>query len=88
MASQSSTKQNREATTEEVLGSIVTYTGEEINTFKDDMAPQWKHEKEYTACNRPESWYLEKYKTELNLNSISKTFQGTYHDCINRDVKL
>ena len=38
----------------------------------------WKHEKEYAACNRPESWYLEKYKTELNLNSISKTFQGTY----------
>ena len=28
MASQSSTKQNREATTEEVLGSIVTYTKE------------------------------------------------------------
>ena len=67
MASQSSTKQNGEATTEE-----------EINTFKDDMAPA-KHEKEYAACNRPESWYLEKYKTELNLNSISKTFQGTYH---------
>ena len=79
MASQSSTKQNGEATTREVLGSIVTYTGEEINTFKDDMAPQWKHEKEYAACNRPESWYLEKYKTELNLNSISKTFQDTYH---------
>ena len=79
MASQSSTKQNGEATTEEVPGSIVTYTGEEINTFKDDMAPQWKHEKQYAACNRPESWYLEKYKTELNLNSISKTFQGTYH---------
>ena len=40
MASQSSTKQNGEATTEEVPGSIVTYTEEEINTFKDDMAPQ------------------------------------------------
>ena len=38
MASQSSTKQNGEATTEEVPGSIVTYTEEEINTFKDDMA--------------------------------------------------
>ena len=36
MASQSSTKQNGEATTEEVPGSIVTYTEEEINTFKDD----------------------------------------------------
>ena len=40
MASQSSTKQNGEATTEEVPGSIVTYTGEEINTFKDGIAPQ------------------------------------------------
>ncbi|CAH3046504.1 unnamed protein product, partial [Porites lobata] len=38
MPSQSSTKQNGEATTEEVPGSIVTYTEEEINTFKDDMA--------------------------------------------------
>ena len=34
MARQSSTKQNGEATTEEVPGSIVTYTEEEINTFK------------------------------------------------------
>ena len=40
MASQGSTKQNGEATTEEVPGSIVTYTEEEINTFKDDMAAE------------------------------------------------
>ena len=40
MASQSSTKENGEATTEEVPGSIFTYTEEEINTFKDDMAPE------------------------------------------------
>ena len=40
MASQSSIKQNGEATTEEVLGSIVTYTEEEINTLKNDMAPE------------------------------------------------
>ena len=59
MASQSLTKQNGEATTEEVRGWIVTYTEEEINTFKDDVAPQntRKHEKEYATCNRPESWY-------------------------------
>ena len=42
MVSQSSTKQNGEATTEEVPGSIVTYTVEEINTFKDDMAHEDK----------------------------------------------
>ena len=46
MASQSLTKQNGEATTEEVRGWIVTYTEEEINTFKD-VAPEntRKHEK-------------------------------------------
>ena len=42
MASQSSTKQNGEVTTEEVPGSIVTYTEEEINTFERDMAPENK----------------------------------------------
>ena len=41
MVSQSSTKQNGEATKEEVPGPIVTYT-EGINTFKDDMAPENK----------------------------------------------
>ena len=40
MASQSLTKQNGEATTEEVRRWIVTYTEEEINTFKDDVAPE------------------------------------------------
>ena len=40
IASQSSTEQNGEATTEEVPGSIVTYTEEKINRFKDDMAPE------------------------------------------------
>jgi len=40
MARQSLNKQNGEATTDEVLGSIVTYTEEEINTVKDDMAPE------------------------------------------------
>ena len=38
-----------------------------------------------TSICRLQSWYLEKYKTKLSLNSISKTFQGTY---INHDVKL
>ena len=30
------------------------------------------------SVRRLQSWYLEKYKKELNFNSISKTFQGTY----------
>ena len=37
MASKSSTKQDEEATTEEVPGSIAIYTEEEINTFDRDV---------------------------------------------------
>ena len=37
MASKSSTKQDEESTTEEVSGSIVIYTEEEINTFNRDV---------------------------------------------------
>ena len=37
MASESSTKQDEEATTKEVPGSIVIYTEEEINTFNHDV---------------------------------------------------
>ena len=37
MASKSLTKQDEEATTEEVPGSIVLYTEEEINTFSRDV---------------------------------------------------
>ena len=37
MASKSSTKQDRVATTEEVPGSVVIYTEEEINTFHRDF---------------------------------------------------
>ena len=52
MVSQSSTKQNGEATTEKVPGSIVTYTEEEINTLIQRRRGPWKQEKEYAACNR------------------------------------
>ena len=37
MASKSLTKQDEEATTEEVPGSTVLYTEEEINTFSRDV---------------------------------------------------
>ena len=40
MGSESLTKQDGEATTEGVPGPIVTYTEEEINTFKDDMSSE------------------------------------------------
>ena len=73
MASKSSTKQDGEATTEEVPRSIVTYTEEEINTFKDDMSSENTKKSTSTSVRRLQSWYLEKYKTELNLNSISTT---------------
>ena len=66
---QSSTKQDREATTEEVPGLIVTYTEEEINTLKDTSTENTKKSTS-TSVRRLQSWYLEKYKTELNLNNI------------------
>ena len=78
MASKSSTKQDGEATTGEVPGSIVTYTEEKINTFKDDMASENTKKSTSTSVRLLQSWYLEKYETELNLNSISKTFRGIY----------
>ena len=37
MASKSSTKQDKEATTKEVPGLIVVYTEEKINIFKRDV---------------------------------------------------
>ena len=68
MASKSSTKQDGEVTTEEVPGSIVTYTEEEINTFKDDMSSE--NTNKSTTTPLAIVVLLEKYKTELNLNSI------------------
>ena len=37
MSSKGSSKQDEEVTTEEVPGSIIIYTEEEINTFKRDV---------------------------------------------------
>ena len=73
MASKRSTKQHGEATTEKAPGSIVTYTEEEINTFKDNMSSENTKKSTSTSVRRLQSWYLEKYKTELNLNSIATT---------------
>ena len=57
----SSTKKDGEATTEEVLGSIVTYSKEEIlNTFKDDMASENTKKSTSTSVRRLQSWYLKK----------------------------
>ena len=58
MASKSSTKQDGEATTEEVPGSIVTYTEEEINTLKDDMSTENTKKSTSTSVRRLQSWYL------------------------------
>ena len=53
MASKSSTKQDGEATTEEVPGSIVTYTEEEINTFNDDMSSEDTKKSTSTSVRAP-----------------------------------
>ena len=71
MASKSSTKQDGEATTEEVPGSIVTYTEEEINIFKDDMSSE--NTKKSTSSSVRRRRAPPQHITELNLNSISTT---------------
>ena len=53
---------------EEVPESIVTCTEEEINTFKDDMSSENTKKSSSTSICWMQSWYLEKYKSELNLN--------------------
>ena len=73
MASKSSTKQDGEATTKEVPGSIVTYTEEEINTFKEDMSSENTKKSTSTSVRRLQSWYLEKYKTELSFWTFNET---------------
>ena len=45
-------------------------TEEEINTFKENMASENTKKSTSTSVRRMQSWYLEKYKTELNFNSI------------------
>ena len=58
---------------EEVPGLVTTYTEEKINTFKDDMASVNTKQSISTSTRRLQSWYLRKYNTKLNLNSIFKT---------------
>ena len=65
MESKSSTRQDGEPTTGEVPGSIVKYTEEKIDTFKDDMASGNKKKCTSTSVNRLQPWYLEKYKTTV-----------------------
>ena len=65
MESKSSTRQDGEPTTGEVPGSIVKYTEEKIDTFKDDVASGNKKQCTSTSVNRLQPWYLEKYKTTV-----------------------
>ena len=78
MASKSSTKQDGEATTGEVPGSTLTYTEEEINTFKEDMSSENTKKSTSFPVRRLQSCYLEKYKTELNLNLRFKRVRLTF----------
>ena len=81
MARKGSTKQD-EATTEEVLGSIVIYTGEEINTFNHDVklsVLSLEHfvsfsfaTREVESVNHFPSWAndLEIWKKMLKINGL------------------
>lgn len=58
--------------TEKEPTSIVAFTEDELEAFKENMASQNTTKSTTTAVRRLQSWYLAKYKTELNLNNISK----------------
>ena len=55
------------------VDSVVRYTEEELTAFKENMASENTKKSTGTSVRRLQSWYMEKYQTELNLNSISKT---------------
>lgn len=55
------------------VDSVVRYTEEELTAFKENMASENTKKSTCTSVRRLQSWYMEKYQTELNLNSISKT---------------
>ena len=66
------TSKSTSATKDEEPVSIVAYTEDELEAFKENMASENTQKGTSTAVRRLRSWYLAKYKTELNLNSISK----------------
>ena len=71
MAEERETSKSTSATKEEPV-SIVAYTEDELEAFKENMASENTQKSTSTAVRRLQSWYFAKYKTELNLNSISK----------------
>ena len=55
------------------VDSVVRYTEDQLTAFKENMASENTKKSTCTSVRRLQSWYMEKYQTELNLNSISKT---------------
>ena len=53
--------------------SNVPYTEDELEAFKENMASENTKKSRSTAVRHLESWYVAKYETGLDLNSISKT---------------
>ena len=53
--------------------SIAPYTKDELEAFQENMASENTKKSTSTAVRRLESWYVAKYGTGLDLNSISKT---------------
>jgi hypothetical protein len=52
--------------------SIVTFTDEELNAFKQDMAATNTKKSTASSVRRFKSWYEEKYGRELDLDKVSK----------------
>ena len=92
MASKSLTKQDLEATSEEVPGSIAKYTEEEINIFKDDMSSENTRKSTSTSVRRLQSWYFFLFLFFFLLLLYSHHLQCdtyiTYSTYINKDTYL
>ena len=86
MAEGRETSKSTSATKEEPV-SIVAYTEDELEAFKENMASENTQKSSSTAVRRLLSWYLAKYKTELNLRTVP-TIVSAHTFCASRDTRL
>ena len=66
----SAAKENQAAIPERQ--TIVTYTDDELVSFKDNMVSENTKKSTSTSVRRLQSWFKEKHDKQINLDAISK----------------
>ena len=62
--------------------SIVAYTADELETFKENMAPENTQKNTSTAVRRLQSWYL-LYRREFTTKAVIRNIQWKlWADCL------